>query len=146
MQSAHHRPPAQRRVQPLHRHQNQHPVFQQRHADQTVWYYEHPYPGRREKLQQNQADAFEEFQTEIDWWGSAADGYASRQASQQAWPVSIDDIKARNYNLDIKNPHVGEQVSHDPDELLAQYQRQLTEIRNPRRAEAGMAVALGGKS
>jgi len=32
--------------------------------------------------------------------------------------VSIDDIKARNYNLDIKNPHVSESINHDPAELL----------------------------
>jgi phage shock protein A len=30
-------------------------------------------------------------------------------------------FKARNYNLDCKNPHVGEQEVHDPDVLLAQY-------------------------
>ncbi len=31
------------------------------------------------------------------------------------WPI---------YNLDIKNPHIGEQVSHDPDELLTRYSEQ----------------------
>lgn len=36
--------------------------------------------------------------------------------------ISIDDIIARNFNLDIKNPYQGETISHDPDELLAQYQ------------------------
>ncbi|RLM52684.1 SAM-dependent DNA methyltransferase, partial [Halobellus sp. Atlit-31R] len=29
--------------------------------------------------------------------------------------------KARNYNLDCKNPHIGEQEIHDPLLLLAQY-------------------------
>ena len=46
--------------------------------------------------------------------------------------MSIDDIKARNYNLDIKNPHVGEQVNHDPDELLAKYEQQQTDIQEIR--------------
>ncbi|MCK7477675.1 MAG: hypothetical protein M0C28_09555 [Candidatus Moduliflexus flocculans] len=31
-----------------------------------------------------------------------------------------DGIKARNYNLDIKNPHVGEQINHDPEVLLTE--------------------------
>ena len=53
-----------------------------------------------------------------------ADGFAARVQTEQAWKVSVDDINARNYNLDIKNPHVGEQISHDPDELLQQYQQQ----------------------
>jgi type I restriction enzyme M protein len=86
---------------------------------------------------------FEEFQTEIDWWGNAADGYASRNATEQAWPVSIDEIKARNYNLDIKNPHIGEQTSHDPDELLAQYQRLMAEVAQTRAAlKRELAAAL----
>jgi type I restriction enzyme M protein len=42
--------------------------------------------------------------------------------------VPVADIVARNYNLDIKNPHVGEQVSHDPDELLTKYSEQQKEI------------------
>jgi type I restriction enzyme M protein len=42
--------------------------------------------------------------------------------------MSIDDIKARNYNLDCKNPHVGEQEIHDPEVLLAQYATLQTDI------------------
>ncbi|OHX37485.1 DNA methyltransferase [Methylomonas sp. LWB] len=95
---------------------------------QTVWYYEHPYPDGVKSYNKTKPMRFEEFQTEIDWWGSSTDGYASRHASEQAWPVSIDDIKARNYNLDIKNPHVGEQISHDPDELLQRYAQQQQDI------------------
>ena len=43
--------------------------------------------------------------------------------SERAWKVSIDQIKAANYNLDKKNPHVGEVEDHDPEHLLAGYQR-----------------------
>ena len=40
-------------------------------------------------------------------------------ANEQAWQVSIDDIKANNYSLDIKNPHVGEvEHSYTSSELL----------------------------
>ncbi|MGZ5054781.1 MAG: N-6 DNA methylase [Methylobacter sp.] len=95
---------------------------------QTVWYYEHPYPDGVKSYNKTKPMRFEEFQAEVDWWGSTADGYASRKATEQAWPVSIADIKARNFNLDIKNPHVGEQISHDPDELLQRYTQQQQEI------------------
>lgn len=112
---------------------------------QTVWYYEHPYPDGVKSYNKTKPMRFEEFQTEIDWWGSAADGYAGRKASEQAWPVSIDDIKARNYNLDIKNPHVGEQISHDPDELLQRYAQQQQEIHQLRdQLKALLQQALKG--
>lgn len=98
-----------------------------------IWFYEHPYPEGVKNYNKTKPMRFEEFQTEIEWWGNEADGFASREENEQAWKVSIDDIKARNFNLDIKNPHVGEQVSHDPDELLAQYyqqQQDITGLRN----------------
>ena len=34
-------------------------------------------------------------------------------------PVTIDEVKARNYNLDFKNPHVVADNHGDPEELLA---------------------------
>ena len=59
--------------------------------------------------------------------------------------MSIDDIKARNYNLDIKNPHVGEQISHDPDELLKKYARQQQDIKSLRdQLKTILAEALNG--
>ena len=89
---------------------------------------------------------FEEFQPEIDWWGSEADGFTSRVESEQAWKVSLDEIKARNYNLDIKNPHVGEQISHDPDELLKKYREQQETIGNLRdKLKAIIGEALKAK-
>jgi len=76
---------------------------------------------------------FEEFQPEIDWWGEENEGFETREENQHAWKVSIEDIKARNYNLDIKNPHVGEQVNHDPDLLLQRYKKEqenISDLRN----------------
>jgi len=95
---------------------------------EQIWYYEHPYPDGVKSYNKTKPMQFEEFQPEIDWWGSEADGFAERVETEQAWKVSIDDIKARNYNLDIKNPHVGEQINHDPDELLKKYAKQQQEI------------------
>ena len=65
----------------------------------------------------------EEFDAEKAWWGSEADGFASRVENERAWKVSIAQIKAANYNLDQKNPHVGEVQDHNPEHLLADYQR-----------------------
>jgi len=106
--------------------------FTKGRTTEAVWYYEHPYPEGAKSYNKTKPMRFEEFQTEIDWWGSETDGFATRVETEQAWKVSIDEIKARNYNLDIKNPHQGEQVSHDPDEMLAKYEQQQVEIQEIR--------------
>lgn len=95
---------------------------------ETVWYYEHPYPDGVKSYNKTKPMRFEEFEAERKWWGSEADGFAARVENEQAWKVSIEEIKARNYNLDIKNPHTGDQVNHDPDELLKKYEQQKKEI------------------
>jgi type I restriction enzyme M protein len=107
--------------------------FTKGQSTEHVWFYEHPYPEGVKNYNKTKPMRFEEFQPEIDWWGDEADGFASREQTEQAWRVSIDEIKQRNYNLVIKNPHIGEQVSHDPQELLQQYAQQqqaMTDIRD----------------
>ena len=109
-----------------------------------IWFYEHPYPDGVKNYSKTKPMKFEEFQTEIDWWGCEADGFTSREENNQAWKVSIDNIIARNFNLDIKNPYQGKTISHDPDELLAQYQTQqaeISELRNQLRDILGAALA-----
>jgi type I restriction enzyme M protein len=109
-----------------------------------IWFYEHPYPEGVKNYNKTKPMRFEEFQTEIDWWGDEADGFAARVENEQAWKVSIDEVIARNFNLDIKNPHVGEQIIHDPDQLLADFttqQQQIGELRN--QLKAILADALG---
>ncbi len=95
---------------------------------QYIWYYEHPYPKGVKSYNKTKPMQFKEFQTEIDWWGDEADGFANRKATKHAWKVPFDTIKASNYNLDIKNPYVEAQIKYDPKELLQQYQQQQTII------------------
>ncbi|KGO94686.1 type I restriction-modification system subunit M [Flavobacterium subsaxonicum] len=99
---------------------------------EQVWYYEHPYPEGVVNYNKTKPMRFEEFQSEIDWWGNEEDGFKTRVENEQAWKVSVKDIIASHYNLDIKNPHVGEQISHDPDELLLQYNQEQKDISNLR--------------
>jgi type I restriction enzyme M protein len=89
-----------------------------------TWYYEHPYPEGVKSYNKTKPIRIEEFDAEVNWWGSNADGFEARVQTEQAWKVSVADIVSRNYNLDIRNPHVSEQVSHDPDELLQLYKQQ----------------------
>ena len=111
---------------------------------QEVWFYEHPYPDGVKNYSKTKPMKYEEFAAEQAWWGDEADGFAARAPNEQAWKVSIDEIIARNFNLDIKNPHVGEQISHDPDELLARYATEQAEIQQLRdQLKDILATALG---
>lgn len=110
-----------------------------------IWYYEHPFPPGVTSYNKTKPMQFEEFKTEMKWWGSEADGFKKRQETEQAWQVSLDEIIARNYNLDIKNPHVAEQIVHDPEELLAAYAQQQADIQRLRDQLKGiLADALAG--
>lgn len=111
-----------------------------------IWFYEHPYPEGVVSYNKTKPMRFEEFQTEIDWWGTEDDNFKSRVETEQAWKVSIEDLATRNYNLDISNPHIEATVNHDPQELLAKYDMQQGEIQNLRdQLKSILANALAGK-
>jgi len=112
---------------------------------ENIWYYEHPYPAGVKNYNKTKPMKFEEFQTEIDWWGDETDGFSKRVETEQAWKVSIDTIIERNFNLDIKNPYVGEIISHDPEELLSDYSKQQADIQVLRDQLKGiLSAALSG--
>jgi type I restriction enzyme M protein len=93
-----------------------------------VWFYEHRYPAGVKNYSKTRPMRIEEFAGLEAWWGSEADGFAARTTNEQAWKVSLDEIRERGWNLDLKNPHQGEQVSHDPEVLLAEYRQMQAEI------------------
>jgi len=99
-----------------------------------VWYYEHPYPPGYKSYSKTKPMRVEEFDAEAAWWGTEADGFKARQENEYAWKVSIDEIKARNYNLDIKNPHSSEEGPGDVDHLLPEYEKLLAQIAKTRAA------------
>jgi type I restriction enzyme M protein len=108
-----------------------------------VWFYEHPYPAGVKNYSKTRPMRVEEFAVEQAWWGSETDGFASRVENEFAWKVSVAELQARNWNLDCKNPHVGEQVSHDPEELLREYARVQAEVAGLRdQLKAVLAEAL----
>ncbi|MDZ7592684.1 MAG: N-6 DNA methylase [Rubrivivax sp.] len=111
----------------------------------TIWYYEHPYPTGVKNYNKTKPIRIEEFDAEKAWWGSEADGFAARVENERAWKVDIAAIKAAGYNLDQKNPHAPEAVSHDPDELLRDYARLQAEAQGLRnQLKAILAESLVG--
>ena len=79
-----------------------------------VWYYEHPYPEGYKSYSKTKPMRFEEFAPELAWWDK-------RVEHERAWRVSVEDLKARNYNLDLKNPNAPQDTHEDPDVLLERY-------------------------
>lgn len=111
--------------------------FEKGAPTKEVWYYELPLPAGVKAFNKTKPMKLEDFAACADWWGegkkqSVKAKRKNRIETEQAWKVSISDIIARNYNLDIKNPHVVEQISHDPDELLVTYAQQQKHIQQLR--------------
>lgn len=111
--------------------------FEKGKPTKEVWYYEVPLPAGVKAFNKTKPMKLEDFASCMEWWGEGKKNSVkakrkNRVENEQAWKVSIDEIIARNYNLDIKNPHVGEQVSHDPDKLLKTYAQQQKHIQHLR--------------
>jgi type I restriction enzyme M protein len=92
--------------------------FEKGEPTKDVWFYEHKVPAGQKAYSMSRPIRVEHLQGCVDWWGGAS--RQGRQETEQAWRVSAADIKARGYNLDIKNPHTVADDHGDPKVLLAE--------------------------
>ena len=86
-----------------------------------VWYYEHPYPEGQKSYNKSKPINIKEFDAEKAWWNN-------REENKYAWKVSIEEIKERGYNLDIKNPYQEVNELESPIELLEKYRTTQSNI------------------
>jgi type I restriction enzyme M protein len=93
--------------------------FEKGTPTKDVWYFEHPYPTGVKSYNKGKPIHIKEFDLEKAWWTDRD----NEKYSQHAWKVSAEDIKARGYNLDIKNPHQEADLLASPEELLAKFQQ-----------------------
>jgi type I restriction enzyme M protein len=115
--------------------------FEKGEPTKEVWYYEHQVPASQKAYSMTKPIRLEHFQVCMDWWGGA--NREGRVEGPQAWKVSIEDIKARGYNLDIKNPHNESKDHGDPEELLRELEAVEAEAANLRdQLKAILAEAL----
>ena len=106
-----------------------------------IWFYEHCVPAGQKAYSMTRPIRLEHLQPCIDWWGGMA--REDRKETDRAWKVTADEVKARGYNLDIKNPHTQEDDHGDPQELLAQLTETEAEAANLRdQLKAILAEAL----
>lgn len=98
--------------------------FDKGEPTKEIWFFEHPLPEGYKKYTKTKPIRIDEFELEKNWWNN-------RVESEYAWKVSIDEIKNKNYNLDIKNPHI-EDVAEEYtlEELLDKFKQNQSEIDN----------------
>lgn len=115
--------------------------FEKGTPTKEVWYYEHRVPEGQKAYSMTKPIKVEHLQGCVDWWGGGE--RKDRLETPQAWRVSIEDIKARGYNLDIKNPHEQGTDHGDPETLLGNLQAEEAETAKLRdQLKAILAEAL----
>lgn len=85
--------------------------FEKSGPTKETWFYEHRVPAGQKAYSMTKPIRVEHFAECVAWWDQ-------RVESQVAWKVTIEDVKARGYNLDVKNPHTVAEDHGDPEELL----------------------------
>jgi type I restriction enzyme M protein len=91
--------------------------FEKGQATKNVWFWEHRVPEGQKAYSMTKPIRFEHLQGCIDWWGGLKRN--GREEGPFAWKVTAEEVKARGYNLDIKNPHAVADDHGNPEELLA---------------------------
>jgi type I restriction enzyme M protein len=77
--------------------------FEKGSPTKYIWFYEHRVPDGQKAYSMTKPIRFEHLQSCIDWWGGPQ--RKGREETEVAWKVSLQEIRARGYNLDVKNPY-----------------------------------------
>ena len=112
---------------------------------EDVWYYEMQYPEGVKNYNKGRPIHISEFDVVKKWWGKDTNaGRNKREENKFAWKVSAEDIKANNYNLDIKNPHTIEEDHGDPEEILQKFntvENEIADLRDKLKDELKTALS-----
>jgi type I restriction enzyme M protein len=90
--------------------------FEKGAPTKETWFFEHRVPEGQKAYSMTKPIRLEHLQPCIDWWGGKE--RKGREEGPQAWRVTIEEVKARGYNLDFKNPHSVADDHGDPAALL----------------------------
>jgi type I restriction enzyme R subunit len=115
--------------------------FEKGGPTKDIWFWEHRVPEGQKAYSMTRPIRFEHLQGCIDWWGGAK--RQGREAGERAWKVTAEEVSARGYNLDIKNPHAAADTLGDPEQLLTQLDAAAAEAAALRdQLKAALAEAL----
>jgi type I restriction enzyme M protein len=98
--------------------------FEKGTPTKEVWFFEHPYPEGYKTYNKTKPINIKEFDLEKSWWDN-------RVENENAWKVSLDEIKRRNYNLDIKNPiKAVEEKQYSSKELIEMLDKSIAKSKS----------------
>jgi type I restriction enzyme M protein len=100
--------------------------FEKGAPTKEIWFYEHLVPDGQKAYSMTKPIKLEYFDPCIEWWGGAK--RIGRVESDLAWRATAEEVVARGYNLDFKNPHTIAADHGDPDELLANLDEAEAEV------------------
>ncbi len=93
-----------------------------------VWYYQMQLPTGLRAYTKTKPIQDREFDVVKEWWNNRENPPAG---GDNAWKISIEDIKAKNWNLDFKNPRGGEMVEElSSKELVERILSKENQIKN----------------
>ncbi|WP_220399099.1 N-6 DNA methylase [Granulicella sp. WH15] len=100
-----------------------------------IWFYEQPLPAGKKNYSKTAPIQWSEFGPCLAWW-------KKRKANSQAWKVSVDQVRADGFNLDLQNPNRPkgpEQLSPIQiiDSLLEKEQRVVELLKDIKQMVAG---------
>ena len=104
--------------------------FEKGSPTKDIWFWEHQVPEGQKAYSMTKPIRFEHLQGCIAWWGGTK--RKGREEGPFAWKVTAEEVKARGYNLDIKNPHAVAEDHGDPESLLADLRKAEAETVNLR--------------
>jgi type I restriction enzyme M protein len=115
--------------------------FEKGEPTKDIWFYEHRVPEDQKAYSMTKPIRVEHLKPCVDWWGGPK--RKGRKETEVAWKVTADEVKARGYNLDFKNPHTLAEDHGDPAELLAKLdeaEKQTETLREQLKAILGEAL------
>ncbi|MBR1329892.1 type I restriction-modification system subunit M [Bradyrhizobium ottawaense] len=116
--------------------------FEKGEPTKDIWFWEHRVPEGQKAYSMTKPIRFDHLQGCIEWWGGVK--RKGRKEGPFAWKVTAEEVKARGYNLDIKNPHTVADDHGDPEELLASLaaaEDETTRLRDQLKAILAEALA-----
>ena len=90
--------------------------FEKGEPTKEIWFYEHRVPEGQKAYSMTRPIKVEHLKPCVDWWGGAK--RKGRVENEVAWRVTAEEVKARGYNLDFKNPHTVADDHGDPEVLV----------------------------
>lgn len=100
--------------------------FDKTKPTEKVWFYRMDMPSDRKNFSKTKPIKIKHFDPVIEWWNNRQP--ISEDGFDKAKCFTVNEIKEKNYNLDLCGyPHVEEEIL-EPDKLIAEYQEKRASL------------------